>query len=215
MFYFFLDESGDLGFDYENKKPSTTFVVTLLAVSSPEARRKIKKAVQRTLSNKLNMKNKKKLVQELKGTNTTLEIKTYFFEQLKDVKFAVYSLVINKKKVAANLRNEKARLYNYVTRLLLAKLPLERAKIFVELSVDKSKGKKEMWEFNRYIYENFNGRINPKVPFKIHHDDSCTVQELQAVDLFSWGIFRKHEHNDNNWHDVFKSKIKSEEKYFG
>lgn len=215
MFYFFLDESGDLGFDYESKTPSSTFVVTLLAVSSPEARKKIAKAVQRTLSNKLNMKSKKKSVQELKGTHTTLEVKTYFFRQLKGVKFAIYALIINKKKVADHLKDEKSRLYNYVTRLLLEKLPVGKAKVFVELSVDKSKSKKEMWEFNRYMYENFKGRIDPKVPFKIHHNDSCTVRELQAVDLFSWGIYRKHEHQDNEWYEVFKDKIQCEEIYFG
>ncbi len=215
MFYFFLDESGDLGFDYEAKKPSSTFVVTLLAVSSTDARKKIAKAVQRTLRNKLNMKNQKKLVQELKGTHTTLGMKTYFFQQLKGVKFAIYTLVINKKKVAHHLKNEKARLYNYVTRLLLEKLPVGKAKMFVELSVDRSKSKREMWEFNRYMYENFSGKINPKIPFRIHHDDSCSIHELQAVDLFSWGIYRKHEHQDTAWYNVFKDKIRCEEIYFG
>jgi len=215
MFYFFLDESGDLGFDYENKTPSSNFVVTLLAVSGTEARKKIAKAVQRTLSKKLNMKSKKKRVQELKGTHTTLEVKRYFFRQLRGVKFGIYTLVINKKKVADHLKDEKSRLYNYVTRLLLEKLPIEKAKMFVQLSVDRSKSKKEMWEFNRYMYENFEGRIDPKVPFMIHHDDSCTVHELQAVDLFSWGIYQKYEHKNYDWYDVFKDKIQCEEIYFG
>ncbi len=72
-----------------------------------------------------------------------------------------------------------------------------------------------MWEFNRYIYENFKSRVNPRVPFRIHHDDSCVVQELQVADLFSWGIYRKHEHRDLAWYDIFKDKILFEELYLG
>ena len=32
MFYIYLDESGDLGFDFEAKKPSKFFTITLLLI---------------------------------------------------------------------------------------------------------------------------------------------------------------------------------------
>jgi len=32
MWYLYLDESGDLGFDFINKKPSKFFTVTILAI---------------------------------------------------------------------------------------------------------------------------------------------------------------------------------------
>jgi hypothetical protein len=36
---------------------------------------------------------------------------------------------------------------------------------------------------------------------------------LQAVDLFSWGIFRKYEKNNTEWFDLFKGKIKYDAVY--
>jgi len=88
MWYLYLDESGDLGFDFVNKKPSKFFTVTILALGSIEANRKLVKAVKVVLRRKLNPKGKRKrLVFELKGTGTTLEVKKYFYKQAKEIKF--------------------------------------------------------------------------------------------------------------------------------
>ena len=56
--YLCLDESGDLGFDFENKKSSHYFVITLLAVSEAKSIKVINKAVVKTLDTKLNHKKK-------------------------------------------------------------------------------------------------------------------------------------------------------------
>ena len=80
MYYLYLDESGDLGFDLVNKKSSKFFTVCILLVKDNESKRKITKNIERTLHKKLNPKNKRnRIVQELKGTSTTIEVKKYFF----------------------------------------------------------------------------------------------------------------------------------------
>jgi len=72
----FLDESGDLGFDFRKRKTTKKFVITLLVCNSDAARKEFTKAVMRTLKNKLNQKKKNsRQITELKGINTTLEIK--------------------------------------------------------------------------------------------------------------------------------------------
>ncbi len=60
----YLDESGDLGFDFVNKKPSQKFVITLLVCRNKGAVDAFKGAVRRTLKNKLNHKKKNKRVVE-------------------------------------------------------------------------------------------------------------------------------------------------------
>ncbi len=65
MWFLYLDESGDLGFDFVNKKPSRFFTVTILAVSEASRNRAIINAVKKTLKRKL----KKKTV-EIKGSKT-------------------------------------------------------------------------------------------------------------------------------------------------
>lgn len=48
MLYLYLDESGDLGFDFVNKKPSKFFTVTILAIRGPENNRLLIKAVKKS-----------------------------------------------------------------------------------------------------------------------------------------------------------------------
>ncbi len=208
--YIYLDESGDLGFDFSKKKTTKKFVVTLLVCENQNAIKEFEKAVKRTLKNKLNhKKNKNRVVQELKGTTTTLEIKKYFYNQLKDNDWKIYSLIIDKQKLNPKLRTKssKHRLYNVISRLILEKLPLKKASVNARLVVDRSKNRSEINEFNHYIQDQLEYLLPLNIGFKIVHLTSQEMSVLQAVDLFCWGIFRKYEFNDCLWYNEFKDKI--------
>lgn len=152
MWFLYLDESGDLGFDFINKKPSKFFTVTLLALSGIDKNRAIINAVKHTLKRKLYKKKyRKDVTLELKGVKTSLEVKQYFYKQCSSLKFGLYSLTLNKKRLYEKLAKDKERVYNYVTRLVLDKIPFEKATARVALIVDKSKSKPEIEEFNSYI----------------------------------------------------------------
>lgn len=49
MLYLYLDESGDLGFDFFTKKPSRFFTITVMVVQGDENKKKIAKGVRQTL----------------------------------------------------------------------------------------------------------------------------------------------------------------------
>ena len=214
MWFLYLDESGDLGFDFVNKKPSKFFTITILAIQGVDKNRQLIKAINETLHRKLNHTNRKKrLVYELKGSSTAFEIKKYFYELVKNLPFAIFSLTLNKKRVFEKLTRDKERVYNYIARLVLDKIKFENAAVQVELIVDKSKGKWEIKEFNDYIINQLKARIDPKVPLNIKHENSIAYKGIQAVDLFSWGIFRCYEKKDNAWFNAFKKKIKFNEQY--
>ena len=215
MWYLYLDESGDLGFDFVNKRPSKFFTVAVLATQNIGNNRKIQKAVKVVLRRKLNPSSKRKrIVEELKGERTTLEIKDYFFRQLKDTKFAIYAITLNKVRVYEELSQDKSRVYNFIARQVFDNIPFEKSvgKRII-LTIDKSKGKKGIREFNRYIIDQLKGRISPKTPFDIYHEDSKKIGGLQAVDVFTWGIHRKYEHDDRTWFNVFKDKIAFDDLY--
>ncbi|MDI6892409.1 MAG: DUF3800 domain-containing protein [Actinomycetota bacterium] len=213
MWYLYLDESGDLGFDFVNKKPSKFFTVTILAVKGIE-NRKLIKAVKITLRRKLNPPDKRRrLVKELKGSSTTLEIKKYFYEQTREVEFVLYTINLNKRRVYEYLIENKPRVYNFIARQVLDQIPFEKAGTRVELIIDKSKSKREIIEFNEYIRRQLEARLDPKVPLDIYHWLSHEAPGLQAVDVFCWGIFEKYERNKTDWYDVFQEKIKFETKY--
>jgi hypothetical protein len=54
MWHLYLDESGDLGFDFANKKPSKFFTITILAISNDKDNRNLINAVKRKLNHSRN-----------------------------------------------------------------------------------------------------------------------------------------------------------------
>lgn len=216
MWFLYLDESGDLGFDFVTKKPSKFFTITILAVHGIQGNRALIKAVRKTLARKLNPKRRRRrVVHELKGTHTTLSVKQYFLQQLIDQKvpLALFSLSMNKRRVYEQLTREKERVYNYLARKVLDQIRFENAEQCISLYVDRSKGKREIAEFNTYIIQQLQGRIRPNVPLDIIHGDSKDHPGLQAADLFSWGIFQKHERSKTDWYDLFHIRIKFDEEF--
>ncbi len=214
MWYLCLDESGDLGFDFVNKKPSKHFTVCLMATSDSDVYHALRRAVKKTLRRKVNRGGRAKRLQpELKARETTLAVKRHFYDQIASLRFSVYALTLNKRRVFERLAREKDRVYNFITRLVLDQIPFERAEDHVQLLVDRSKGTAEIAEFNRYIVRSLQGRLNPKTPLHIDHVTSEREPALQAADLFAWGIFRKHEKGDTAWFDVFKEKVRYDAVY--
>lgn len=208
MWNLYLDESGDLGFDFVNKKPSKVFVVTILAVQGDDNNRRLFKGVKNTLARKLNSRSKRqRIVEELKGSQTTLEVKTYFHEQVRHVDFKLYAIALNKRRVYESLTKNKPRVYNFISRLLLDEVPLDGAGSQVNFVIDRSKSKPEILDFNKYIRTALEGKIKPSVPLFINHNDSCENRGLQAVDMFSYGIFQRYERQKWEWFNVFKDKV--------
>ncbi len=66
-------------------------------------------------------------------------------------------------------------------------------------------------QFNTSLRAQLESRIPLSVPLDINHYTSHENKLLQAVDLFSWGIYRKYEAGDTEWYDVFREKIAFEE----
>ena len=206
----YLDESGDLGFNFSKLKTSQYFVIALLVVYDMKSNKKIEKAVQRTLKNKIRKKKRKANTIELKGSKTSFKVKEYFYRQIKDCKFEIYSIVLNKKRVYPELRRNKERLYNYLARLILGKCPLKKVQTRLILKVDRSKAKKEQGAFDRYLIFQIQAILSPKIPLEIYHIDSKESKGVQAMDMFIWGIFRKYENSDLEWYRVFREKVKFE-----
>ena len=214
MLYLYLDESGDLGFDFVTKKPSKFFTIMVLVLKGQDKNRALINAVKHTLRRKLG---KRKLFKsigcELKASRVSIEIKKYFYDQVKGLDFKLYTLTLNKKRVYESLMQEKERIYNYLARLVLDKISFDDAEVRVTLIVDKSKGKPEISEFNSYIFRQIQAKIDPRIPLDIEHALSHESLGLQAVDMFTWGIFRKYERKDFEWFRVFESKMAYDDVY--
>ncbi|MBU0679418.1 MAG: DUF3800 domain-containing protein [Verrucomicrobia bacterium] len=213
MWWLYLDESGDLGFDFVNRKPSNFFTVCILATSSGESNKGFSYATKKTLRRKINHRRKRHPVSELHASSTTLEVKQYMYSQLSRHRFGIYAVTLNKRRVYDKLADNKSRVYNFIARQVLDRIPFEDAAGPIQLIIDRSKGGAEIREFNSYIDTQLKGRLDPAIALTIQHRNSCDWHGLQVVDSFAWGIFRKYERGDTAYHDQFREKVLLDEQY--
>lgn len=216
MWYLFLDESGDLGFDFQKKQPSQYLTIGVLAMSDPTAVRSVRSAVAKTLKRKVNKPRAKRQKAELKGTYTDIKTKQYFYELVKGLRFGIYSLTIEKSRIPPDQTDSpqsKSHLYNYIAQRVLKRIDFGSDPGGVELIVDKSKSKLEIADFNSYLLSQLEGLLDPAVHVAIRHRDSCEDRCLSAADLFTWGIGRFYERGDAEWLTLYREKIVSQERY--
>lgn len=211
MAYLFLDESGDLGFDFRKKKTSKVFVVTCLFI---ENKRPIEKIVKRTHS-ELSKKYKRRFgvlhcVKEKPVTRQRL------LKRLAEKDCFIMSIYLDKRKVYTRLRDEKPVLYNYVTNILLDRIYSRKiikptGKIYLVASKR---------ETNKFLNQNFKSYLNQQIENRHRADIEIMIKSpheeksLQAVDFVSWSIFRKYEHQDESYYNLIKSKIIEENPLF-
>ena len=211
MAYIFLDESGDLGFDFSKKRTSKYFIITCLFTPH---KRPIEKIVAKTHA-ELKKKHKKRggvlhCFQEKPITRQRL------LKRLSNKDCSIMAIYLNKNKVYTKLQNEKDVLYNYVTNILLDR-------ICVKKLIDKNKpiilvaSRKETNKFLNLNFKNYlsqsaknNHKVNLTVEIRTPFEEKC----LQAVDFASWSIFRKYQYGDENYYNFIKQKIAEESPLF-
>ena len=209
MWFLYLDESGDLGFNFEKKQPSKYFTISILVIKSVQNNRTIINAVKKTLKRKLNPRKKRhRNVHELKANRTSFEIKSYFYYQVAAIPFSIFSMTLNKQHLINKVLIDNNRLYNFISRKTIEKIVFNTSLKKLELIIDKSKNKSQIREFNYYVIKQLEATLDPMVPINIYHRNSENDYGLKAADMFSWGIFRKYERSDSAWFDIFKDKVK-------
>jgi len=211
MAYIFLDESGDLGFNFEKKGTTDFFVITFLII---EDKRLLEKIVKKTHS-ELRMKIKRKIgvlhcAKEKPATRKRL------LKRICEKDCQIMTVYLDKKKVYTKLKDEKQVLYNYVTNILLDRV--------ISKKLIRTKGKIELIasrrETNRFFNENFKNYLNKKVKkdhkidIKIEIRTPSEEKSLQAVDFISWAIFRKLEYRDSEYYKIIKNIIFEENPLF-
>jgi hypothetical protein len=136
--------------------------------------------------------------------------------KLNNIDCSIMTIYLNKKKVHAKLKDEKAVLYNYVTNILLDRIITKKI-LPLNQKITLIASRKET---NKFLNENFknyltkstkdNHKINIEIFIKTPHEE----KSLQAVDFASWAIFRKQEKGDETYYNLIKEKIVEENPLF-
>ena len=211
MSYIFLDESGDLGFNFTKNRTSKYFVITCLFT---EEKRPIEKLVSKTHANLRKIHKKRSGVLHAHEETSTTRLKLLRSLALTNCKIMV--IYLNKIKVYTNLREEKDVLYNYVTNILLDRIfskKLIPSSQSITLIASRKETNKFLNEnFKNYLSKNVNNRhkLNLEVLIKTPYEEKT----LQAVDFASWSIFRRYEYGDESYYQIIRPIISEESPLF-
>lgn len=200
----FLDESGELGFNF-NKGSTKFFTITLLICGvreEQELQRVIKKIRKRVLRKELKKSN------EIKWNNSSDDIKKKIFERIERINFEVFTIILDKSKVYDYLKDKKHKLYNYLSNLIIAECSIDGK---FELIVDRSKNKRSLRDdFDNYIRNNLKRECSNLI---IQHADSKSNGGLQVLDFISGAIFNKYEFNNLEFYNKIKERITTEKEF--
>lgn len=214
MAYIFLDESGDLGFDFKKKKTSKFFVITFLFSRDKRILEKMVKNIFKGFS-KLEVKNHHGVLHAFKeAPRTRQKLLNRFREKGVSNVIVIY---LNKKKVYTRLQDEKSVLYNYVTNILLDRVCTKKL-IPIDEKISLIASRRET---NKFLNQNFTAYLknqvknNHKLDIDIEIKSPTQEKSLQVVDMLSWSIFRKYEHGDESYYNLIKPDIIEENSLFG
>lgn len=205
MSYIFLDESGDLGFNFKKKKTSRYFVITLLFVKDKKPIEKIIKKIFKAFS-KMEIKNHHGVIHAFKEKPATRQ---KILNLLREKEVSVISIYLNKSKVYTRLQDEKHVLYNYVANILLDRVYTKKL-IPTNEPITLVASRRET---NKFLNENFCNYItnqisgNHKIDFSIEIKNPQQEKSLQVVDVICWSLFRKREYGDESYSNIIKNKI--------
>ena len=206
MSHIFVDESGDLGFDFRKKKTSRFFVVAGLFVRDKRALERIVKGAFRSFSTR-DARNHSGSIHSYRERPQT---RRRILLALREKGAAdVVAICLDKRKVRARFRDEKHSLYNYVANLLLRHILMK--KLASETGIVRVvAARRETNKFlNRSFSERLKGRARDAYATDIEIDIASPSAEksLQVADVVSWSIFRKYEHGDPSYRDMIRADI--------
>lgn len=129
---------------------------------------------------------------------------------------SVLVIYLNKSKVYTRLQDEKQVLYNYVTNILLDRVCTKKL-IPADEKIHLVASRRET---NKFLNENFARYLTSQVRTNHRFDITVDIQPphakraLQVADMLSWAMFRKYEHGDESYFNLFKEKIQEENALF-
>ena len=211
MAYIFLDESGDLGFNFNKRKTSKYFIITFLFTENKRPLEKIVKKIHSELQKKY-----KRKIGVLHAVKEKPITRVRLLRKLVEKDCSIMVIYLNKSKVYVKLRDEKHILYNYVTNILLDRI-LNRKILPLHQGLKLIASRKET---NKFLNDNFKIYLNNQIKNRHNVDLDIEIRTphqekaLQVVDFVSWAIFRKYEYGDESYYEIFKNKIIEENGLF-
>lgn len=211
MGYIFMDESGDLGFDFSKAKTSRYFVMTCLFAEQKQPIEKIVKKVFQTFA-KTELHHHSGVLHCYKEHP---RVRHAVLNRLNEKDISILTIYLKKSKVYTRLHDQKHIVYNYITNILLDRI-VSKKLISLDSPIEFIASRRES---NKFLNENFTSYVERQVQRKANISVRIATPQqekcLQVVDFACWSVFRKYEHQDESYYNLFKRRVVEENPLFG
>lgn len=196
----FIDESGDPGFKL-TRGSTSHFVVVMVIFDKNEDAESTAKVIKQTMID-LNIK------PEFKFSNSRDYVRDVFFNNIKNCKFRVRALVVDKERIySQNLRENSEKFYNYFVKQLINfdELKLNNASIKIDGSGDR--------EFKKELHRYLRSQVNKNLSFIVKFEESHKNSLIQLADMVAGAISRSYPNETrvakDSWRKLLRNKIEN------
>jgi len=211
MAYIYMDESGDLGFDFAKKGTSRYFVTTCLITQNKRALERI----VRKLFHVFPAKERRRHTGVLHAHKEHPKTLHKALHLLSETDVKIVAIYLDKRHVKAEFQSEKHSLYNHMATAMLRRIfnkKLIQHNEQVWLIASRRETSKHLNAAFRLTLQS-EMRNNYKLNILVGIRPPTEDKSLQIIDLVSWSIFRKYEFSDGRYYDIVKSKIVDESSF--
>lgn len=201
----YLDESGDLGFDFTKPKTSRHLTIAFIATTEPEKLKRRVRAVKQ--------RHRISRADELKGYDTQFTIRRELVDQIAKLPLEVHAVTVYKPNVKQELWEDTNILYNYVAGFVL--VPFISAQTNVVVVCDERQVRvKTGFDIDAYTRYKVRFEEGKSTAMQFEHVSSVQSHAIQAADIITHAIFRKYESGDHRLANLLASRIKSDKHLF-
>lgn len=215
----FLDESGDLGFNFELRGTSKYFVISTIIIDKENAP-SFRTSIRRKLI-KLKKRHKIPKSKEVKAYHASEQ----FFMGMTDLicrqPIKIHSIILKKENTFGRLRDNTQIIYNYLCGILLSTVLMEQTEVRLVLDPRSAETVRplalpeylETKVLEGLVSDNRHGEIG-RLNLSIERPESSQCPELQVVDFVANATFRAFERNNWTMRSRLNRKVVREERWF-
>ncbi len=205
--FVFIDESGDLGFDFTKKgKPSDFFVVGAIKIGDGKFLNRVIKKHRKGL------RKKKEAGKEVKFSNTSPTNRGRILEDIAELDLEIFFVYINKRKAYSYIKDDPVRMYSYLLKILAEKCFASAINEETKIVFDMCFPRAQQEALKLYLFTQ-NANLFSSKNVEIVHMVSHESNGLSCVD-FACGAMSKKLMGDESYYKIIKDKVKAEREVF-
>ncbi|MCX6815873.1 MAG: DUF3800 domain-containing protein [Candidatus Aenigmarchaeota archaeon] len=207
--YIFIDESGDLGFDFQKKgKPSDFFLVAALKIDDEKYLNRIIKRHRKR------HKKKKEQKREVKFSNTSPENRRRILQDIAKLNVEIFIVYVDKHHAYGYIKDNPLRMYSYLLKILTEKCFYTSIDEQTKVVFDRSFSKIQQEALELYLITQNETLMKAKNNLIIKHLQSQEDQGLLCVDFVCGAAMEKVTGKNQAYYEIIEKKVKCLKKVY-